>query len=468
MSARSPRIVAGTAVLLAPMLLFALLRVVPSLDTSYASLSFHFWTTTSTSIAAALATVVVIVAARSIRETRLLFLALAFLSIAAIFLIHGLNTPSYVQNEYYLSLIRVSAWATIAVASTFVTLSALEMPHAVEAFVARRGLALASATAVALATYVILSLTTPGWLAWVPTGNAPLRDLSSVVLTVMLAFAIWRYGQAYSFARLPSQAAMVGTVALLLETQIAMFWNAGEFRVSWWMYHALYFAAFVVLFAGWAVEAARAGSLSAIGDALSLREALAQLDRGQDAYVVELVDAIEAKDRATLGHVRRVSSYAYAIGRRLGLSPTDLRAVALAGQMHDVGKIGVPDAILLKPGKLSEAEFTEIKRHAPRGFAIAERVAALAELAPVIRAHHERLDGSGYPDGLVGNQIPLFARIIAVADTYDAITSARPYRAAADSAAAIAELRRVSGRQLDARCVEALIASLETGGAQAA
>jgi len=259
---------------------------------------------------------------------------------------------------------------------------------------------------------------------------------------------------------------MVGALVLLAQVPPILVWGQ-VWHLSWWIYHATYGAAFAVLLTGWAVEARRAGSLRAIADALSMRDALAALNRGRDRRVLELVDAIEAKDVATLGHVSRVAAYALAIGHRLRLGPSELRALVLAAQMHDVGKIGVPDAILRKPGPLSEREFDEVRQHTQRGHAIAERVPAIRDLAPVIRAHHERLDGSGYPDGLRGDEIPLLARIIAVADSYDAMTSARPYRRPLSHDEAVAELLRVRGTQLDPACVEAFLAE-QSGGAQAA
>jgi HD-GYP domain-containing protein (c-di-GMP phosphodiesterase class II) len=226
------------------------------------------------------------------------------------------------------------------------------------------------------------------------------------------------------------------------------------------MYHGLYVLAFVALFVGWGLEVVRAGNVKVIAEGLSMRDALAQLNRGRPAALVALADEIEVKDEATLGHVSRVASYALGIGRELGLPSWELRSLVLAAQMHDVGKIGTPDAILCKPGSLTDEEFLVIKQHTVRGHEIAGQVEALRSIRDVVRHHHERVDGEGYPDGLRGEDVPLHSRIIAVADTYDALTSDRPYRAAKTSDEALEELRSVSGSQLDGRLVEAFVASL--------
>jgi HD-GYP domain-containing protein (c-di-GMP phosphodiesterase class II) len=190
-----------------------------------------------------------------------------------------------------------------------------------------------------------------------------------------------------------------------------------------------------------------------------MRDALAQLNRCRPSTLVALADEIEVKDEATLGHVSRVASYALGIGRELGLPSWELRSLVLAAQMHDVGKIGTPDAILLKASSLTEEEFAVIKQHTVRGHEIAAQVEALRPIRDAVRHHHERVDGAGYPDGLKGEEIPLQSRIIAVADTYDALTSNRPYRQARPADEAVIELQRVSGSQLDPRCVEAFVAS---------
>jgi hypothetical protein len=168
----------------------------------------------------------------------------------------------------------------------------------------------------------------------------------------------------------------------------------------------------------------------------------------------QLAGSLEARDRYTHGHSRRVARYATMIARRMGLAPAEVARIRAAAAVHDVGKIETPIAILHKQGRLTDAEFDAIKRHPVDG---ARMVAGVGddELTAIVRHHHERLDGTGYPDGLGGCAIPLGARIIAVADTFDAITSERPYRRAKAHRAAIELLRREAGAQLDPDAVSA-------------
>jgi len=445
-----------------------LTRFAPNLDRLWINNSFHFYTVSGTALMAAVTCGVLVASARSLRETRLLFLALAFLSIAAIFAVHGLSTPGFIHHEPYPSL-SVSAWLSVLVGAAFISASAVEPPGRTGEWVRRYGAFILLGTVAALATYLFASLflAESEWLSPVPIDNRSFQLSIAALVIGLLAFSAWRYLQAYFFARLPSHWAMVVALALLIDVQVSMAWGA-PLHFSWWLYHAMYALAFVVLFAGWGLEAVRAGNVKVIAEGLSMRDALAQLNRGRPNCLIELTDAIEAKDAATLGHVSRVASYALSIGRELGLPTWELRSLVLAAQMHDVGKIGTPDGILGKRGPLTEEEFAIVKQHTVRGDEIARRIDALRPLSTVIRHHHERFDGSGYPDGLQGDAIPLLSRIIAVADTYDAITSGRPYRDAVEQQAAVTELRRVRGEQLDPRCVDAFIASLRRPSSESA
>ncbi len=167
-----------------------------------------------------------------------------------------------------------------------------------------------------------------------------------------------------------------------------------------------------------------------------------------------LARALEAKDAYTRGHSIRVSRYAVATARKLGFDGADLQHIRLGGELHDIGKIGTRESLLLKPGTLTPDEVGQIREHPALG---EQMLAPLAHESPAVlrcvRSHHERVDGAGFPDGLGGDAIPIEARIIAVADSFDAMTTQRPYRAPYDADDALAELRRVSGSQLDARVV---------------
>jgi hypothetical protein len=179
------------------------------------------------------------------------------------------------------------------------------------------------------------------------------------------------------------------------------------------------------------------------------------------AAMLTLIAALNAKDEYTRGHSDRVALYARAIARELGLGPDEQAEIALAAVLHDVGKIGVPDEILTKPGRLTTDEYHRLMEHT----VIGERILTpwfqrRATVLAVVRSHHERFDGRGYPDGLVGHAIPLAARIVAVADAFDAMTSTRPYHPAFSVAVAVSELHRHAGTQFDPMCVRALLTVL--------
>jgi putative nucleotidyltransferase with HDIG domain len=172
-----------------------------------------------------------------------------------------------------------------------------------------------------------------------------------------------------------------------------------------------------------------------------------------------LADVLETKDAYTADHADVVADLALQAGRDLGLAPADLRALRYTALLHDIGKIGVRSEILTKPGRLTPAEFDEIKEHSAIGAAILRRIPLLHDIAPLVRAVHERHDGTGYPDRLAGDAIPLASRIVAVCDALHAMTSDRPYRKARPLHIALAELTRCAGTQFDPRVVAAVVAA---------
>src|ERR1700757_2702122 len=161
-----------------------------------------------------------------------------------------------------------------------------------------------------------------------------------------------------------------------------------------------------------------------------LRKAMGNLERSYDITLEALGDALDLKDAETEGHSKRVTAFTIAIARALGLSADEIRVIARGAFLHDIGKMAIPDAILRKPGALTPEEVAIVREHCYRGYQILRRIPFLSEAAEIVYAHQEKYDGTGYPRGLKGEEIPLGARIFSVADTLDAITSNRPYRAA--------------------------------------
>jgi putative nucleotidyltransferase with HDIG domain len=193
-----------------------------------------------------------------------------------------------------------------------------------------------------------------------------------------------------------------------------------------------------------------------------LRQAMTDLERSYDITLEALGDALDLKDAETEGHSKRVTAFTIAVARAMGLSSSKIRVIARGAFLHDIGKMAIPDAILRKPGALTAEEKEIMKEHCYRGYQMLRKIPFLSEAADIVYSHQEKYDGTGYPRGLKGEQIPLGARIFAVADTLDAITSDRPYRAAQPTSAALAEIKKFSGSQFDPEVVKVFLSMPET------
>jgi len=186
-----------------------------------------------------------------------------------------------------------------------------------------------------------------------------------------------------------------------------------------------------------------------------LQATLRDLERSYDITLQALGDALDLKDRETEGHSRRVTAYTMAIARAMGLPTESVNTIARGAFLHDIGKMAIPDKILNKPGKLDADETAIMREHCFKGYQIVKKIPFLKEACDIIYSHQEKFDGSGYPRGLKGKEIPLGSRIFSVADTLDAITSNRPYRPARSLTVARKEIQDWSGRQFDPEVVEA-------------
>jgi putative nucleotidyltransferase with HDIG domain len=221
------------------------------------------------------------------------------------------------------------------------------------------------------------------------------------------------------------------------------------------------------------IEAVEAGALSeadavlveaiaaSFGSAVHRAGLIGDIERAFTTTLAVVTSTVEAKDDYTACHGSDVASLAERVALRMGLGRKEAREVHYAAMLHDVGKIAVPSEILCKEGPLTEEEWVVMRSHTVVGAELVERIEAFAHLAPAVRSSHERIDGKGYPDGLAGADIPLAARIVAACDTYDAIVTDRPYRAARTQTQAREELLRACGTQLDERVVAVLLEELD-------
>jgi putative two-component system response regulator len=201
--------------------------------------------------------------------------------------------------------------------------------------------------------------------------------------------------------------------------------------------------------------------LARIRASIRMRRAVLAMETAK-SVVAALASAVEAKDATTELHCQRLASLAATLGERVGMPQSQLEALAYGALLHDVGKIGIPEAILSKTNGLTDEERIVLRRHPEIGERICLPLASARDFAPIVRHHHERWDGAGYPDGLSGVEIPLGARIVSLVDAYDAMTHDRPYRSAGSTALAIEELIRERGRQFDPELTVAFIGLVES------
>jgi putative nucleotidyltransferase with HDIG domain len=453
--------VGGLGALLLAGAVFAWLLGHPSSDPSLVVPYQHFAIVTVVSLFAFGLAAFLAVAAVQIAQYRVLFLALGFMTMGGLFAVHGIMTPGILTQgeaaEYAGSVVGSSAYLSLFVPACFFAASYTAGTAALERrlpFFPAGWLIVVLAGV--LGAYMLLALANTELLAQLPLGTRPYTYALATATCALLVFACVRQSGAYFKTRIPIQAVLALTFLLLVEAQLQMVFGH-IWTLAWWQYHVSMLVAVGVAFWAMNLQRSHGQSLRSIVEAALELQVKVGLELENTETIAALAAALEARDENTKGHNLRVAELALAIGRELDLPNHTLRVLARAGLLHDVGKIGIPDAVLSKPGPLDDAEWTIIKRHPELGVEILSRIATLRHEAEVVAAHHERMDGSGYPRGLSGIDIPLEARIVAVADTYDVLISDRPYRKARSRAESIRILREESGTHLDGNAVEALL-----------
>jgi HD-GYP domain-containing protein (c-di-GMP phosphodiesterase class II) len=449
--------------LLLPAGLTALLRATPRLDLIYESVNFHLAVMSLVASAALLVALFTAAAAARSGTPASLFLALGCEFVGFFMLAHGLTTPGVFGRPFSLWVSRSPVLALSGFALCLV-LSSVRPESGLGRLVARRRRAVLAAFTAILAVITVTIALDP--LALSGATPLPGEELVSDALIVGGGLALLIVGaihwRRWRLGRDRIELALVLACWLSLDAMIS-FKLGVLWHVSWWDYHVYLLAGFAA--AAWAVLVGFRRTRSASGalTTVSVRDPMEHLERGYPEALHALGGAVEAKDPYTRGHSDRVAAVASRIGIHLSMDPDILRGLSQGALLHDIGKIGVPDAILNKPGKLTDDEWDWIRAHPVVGWEMASRAPSLRRALTVIRHHHERWDGSGYPEGLAGKEIPVVARIAAVADVWDALTSDRAYRPAWPTEEALAYV--VAGREtlFDPLCVEAFVDVLAMG-----
>jgi HD domain-containing protein len=425
----------------------------------------HFYIVSAVSLVAVAIAAALAVATIQIGLYRVLFLSLGFMSLCAIFAVHGLTTPGILVpnlfKEYSGSAVAISAYLSLAIPATFFAVSYLPGLGRLE-----RSLPfwpagwLVLVVVLGLLAYAGIAIYNTSLIARLPLSEPPYSTALAILSIGLFFFAAMRQARAYRRARIASQAYLLASFVILADAAAAMVlfpvWTVG-----WWYYHLLMLAAVALALYALIVERSRAHSFRSVVETALELEVSIDVEELDFEVIAALVAAVEVKDRETQGHNRRVAQLCVHIGRQLGMSASELRVLARAGLLHDVGKLGIPDSILEKQGPLDDAEAAVMKTHPEIGVTILKRGGHFKRELLGVLYHHERMDGSGYPHGLVAEAIPIEARVVAVADTYDVLTTDRPYRHACDGTEARRVVHEEAGSHLDQRVVAALMLALD-------
>ena len=397
-----------------------------------------------------------IIAARR-NDGRAVWIGMAFSVLATLLLIHGLATPGIILPAN--GIVSVTGAVNLPICGAILAASALPMLRRPRRVGLLLGAQFAVVGAVAVVGAIALFVAPP--LAATPNPSRVTANLIFVVGVAPLALLAWRAARTYLLTRRRSDLIVAEGVVWLIAAQFGLL-NYGMMDAAWWTAHCLEFVGI---------------GMVGIPVALDLRHAVASRPLVGDLRAGDLVEHEEAflggrvrailvrlgeKDPSTEGHTRRVATLAVAIGERLGLTDGRLRQLALGGLLHDVGKLSVPNEILNKPGRLTDEEFAEIRRHPGAGRALLAELGGFPPLVlDLVESHHERLDGSGYPNRIPAGELDVAVRILTVADVYDALTADRVYRDAWPAERALALLQDEVGSAFDPECVAALRALVD-------
>jgi putative nucleotidyltransferase with HDIG domain len=426
-----------------------------SFDVEFALPAHHFYIVSITALVALFLSIVVGIIGLRQRNLQVVFVAMAFISLAGFFSMHGLSTPGFIIPDFT-AVVGVAAQLSVLTMSFWLLVSSARSDLRIVAWLSNYAwLVLAGWTAIVL-SIGIFAINDPNLAGLIPINLPPLRYWAAIITIFFAAWAGFRYYQSYRYSHFPFQLAVAYIGGWIVVTQIII--STGQtFWLSWWIYHFLLLAAVIVSLVGLVIQYQRGDSLVRSIVGLFSNDPAERLAAGISPSVRQLIMETETRDPYTAGHSYRVAQGAFELGQELRLPPEELRVLAQGGIVHDVGKMRVPDTILNKPGPLTNDERKAIEKHTVAGYEMCARMGFMPPELAVIRSHHERPDGNGYPDKLNGSQIPRMVQILSVVDVYDALTSARAYRPAWTQAEALSYLQENRGTQFSQESVDAWI-----------
>jgi HD-GYP domain-containing protein (c-di-GMP phosphodiesterase class II) len=413
----------------------------------------HCWLVGASALAALAAAALLTFRGAADHDARAVIAGGAFSTMATLLAVHGLTTPGVLVGHN--GVVALSGGVTIPVGAALLAL--LGVPSLADPRRIRTILTLQLAAMVAIFAVSGLGIAFPALVPHVP---AP-KSLSAMLLLfaggALLALVGLRAARTYALSRRGGDLAILVGVWWLGLALLPALLMGGSY-LDWWLGHGLEVMGIALVGLPVALDLRRATPSRTLTGDLRAVELVTACEAFMGSHLRGLLARLGEKDASTDEHTRRVALRAVEVGEELGLAPARLRALAVGGLLHDVGKLSVPDDILKKPAGLDDDEFALIRRHPDWGHELVGRVAAYPEgVRSLVRDHHERLDGTGYPRGLAGAEISLDTRILAVCDVFDALVSKRVYRDAWTPERALALLRAEAGTAFDTSCVEALV-----------
>lgn len=438
---------------------YTYLLTFPGRDTLWHSPNFHFYVLSPSLLALAISAIAVGWTGIRLRDISIIMLALAIFSLSGFFLIHALSTPGFLIHDAY-HVAGVSSQMGLTICAVWILLSTLPSDHFFIRIVSQHRKKIVFGWVTIIAILITVSLLNPHISEFIPIHHEPLNYLMAIITSFLYLWAGKRYYQQFRIIHFPLHAAIVIGSILLVLTEIVMI-STQSWTLAWWLYHVILGLSALTLLYGIIVQ--YRSNLSITHTFHHENSSSNRLRISISSSMQDLIVATETKDQYTAGHNYRVAMYSLQLARAMNLNEEQLRALARGGLIHDVGKTQIPSTILNKPGQLDSYERHVIEQHPVTGYEMCKYIGFMTEELSVIRHHHEKWDGTGYPDKLKGTEIPLLARILAIADVYDALTSRRSYRDPWSHENALKVITDGSGTHFDPECVSAFVGLCNRG-----